>query len=62
MRVRANDAKWQMDDITTEMGNVISADATNEEIDIWRQRRAMIRDEIEEIERNIDRDELRKER
>jgi hypothetical protein len=50
------------DDITTEMGNVIFADATNEEIDISRQRRAIIRDEIEEIERNIDRNELRKER
>jgi uncharacterized Fe-S radical SAM superfamily protein PflX len=50
------------DDITTEMGYAISANATNEEINISRQRRPINRDEMKEIERNIDRDELRKER
>jgi hypothetical protein len=44
------------------MSNAISADATNEEIDILREGRRVIWDEMEEIERNMDREELRKER
>jgi hypothetical protein len=55
-------ARQMADNITTKMSNAISADATNEEIDILREGRQIIWDEIEEIERNMDPDELRKER
>ena len=55
-------ARQMADNITTEMSNAISADATNEEIDILREGRRVIWDEIEEIERNMDLDELRKAR